>query len=262
MKGFVQPVSQQREQLYSNKQVTVNGIHGRERGLSASALDQGRVASQIRNKNDARNYSVGVHKKMHGNSAHPSQPNIVISQPFSHVGPDRSPAVLNSTAQSGRPSMSGKKQIKTIPVRSPQSLNRASVANKQMINFGAQAEKQMNNQMLPDIRTQQIQSSQKVSMSVNPNQMKPVSPQKDANMAWKVQASQPGMMNSNQSQNRGSGLQNPQIMPQFINQQHLAYQKQIQQHHAAQDAQNRTTSPTKQMGSMPNSNARRNAHGS
>ena len=34
----------------------------RERGLSASVLDKGRVASKIiTNKSDIRNYSVGVH---------------------------------------------------------------------------------------------------------------------------------------------------------------------------------------------------------
>ena len=73
------PVPAQRD-IYSGK----SGIQGagRERGLSASAIDQNRVSSQIRNKTDqARNYSVGVHKKMHGNSStHPSQSNIGSSQ--------------------------------------------------------------------------------------------------------------------------------------------------------------------------------------
>ncbi len=50
------------------------GNPGRERGLSASALDQGRVNSHIRNQKEARNYSVGVHKNMmhDANAMHPS----------------------------------------------------------------------------------------------------------------------------------------------------------------------------------------------
>ena len=108
--------------LYSGKSV---GSQARERGLSASALDQGRVASQIRNKSDARNYSVGVHKKMHGTSSmHPSQSNIGISQQFQQNFNEKSLNSTNQTQQSNRPSFSGKKAIKTIPVRSPHSLNR------------------------------------------------------------------------------------------------------------------------------------------
>jgi len=59
-------------ELYNGGKTQTNPT-GRERGLSASALDQGRVASHIRNQKEARNYSVGVHKKMHDSvSMHPS----------------------------------------------------------------------------------------------------------------------------------------------------------------------------------------------
>ena len=54
------------------KQGASFNAQARERGLSASALDQGRVAQQLRGKNDPRNYSVGVHKNVHG-SANPNQ---------------------------------------------------------------------------------------------------------------------------------------------------------------------------------------------
>ena len=98
----------------------------RERGLSASALDQGRVVSQIRNKSDIRNYSVGVHKKMHNGppNTHPSQGAIgMITQQYSSDGPGSQNNTMHLTQQN-RPTASGKKVIKALPMRSPHSLTR------------------------------------------------------------------------------------------------------------------------------------------
>ena len=59
---------------------------------------------------------------MHGpTSMHPSQSNIGVSNQYSSDKPNVNSMSLT---QQNRPTASGKKVIKTIPMRSPHSLNR------------------------------------------------------------------------------------------------------------------------------------------
>ena len=132
-----------------------NSFHAqaRERGLSASALDQGRVAQQLRSKNDPRNYSVGVHKNVHGSA----NPNHFMG--FSPNMPQQSSngkMLLNQSSINGQSQNRARKTIKTMPVRSPKNLNQPVIQASKM------AEAQ---QHLPEIRTHPLHSNQKTASS-------------------------------------------------------------------------------------------------
>lgn len=136
------------------KQQNSFNAQARERGLSASALDQGRVAQQLRSKNDPRNYSVGVHKNVHG-SANPNH-----FSGFSPTVPQQSSngkMVLNQSSINGQSQNRARKTIKTMPVRSPKNLNQMIQAQHAKL-----AEAQ---QHLPEIRAQPLQSNQKMASS-------------------------------------------------------------------------------------------------
>ena len=88
---------------------------------------------------------MGVHKKMHaGAGQHPSQSHVGMHPPGTT---SLNQSSLNNTTQSSNARQTAKKAIKTIPVRSPHSLNR--IQQKQY-------QQPVDPQILPEIRTQQI----------------------------------------------------------------------------------------------------------